>query len=422
MKNARIGAVISLAAALLNGPASAGIFGGQFDVNDFYLPFTAADITPENQQTWPYINHTSMNWDDYAIHGTAFIAAAGAPAPLTVAGAETRLDLTTPWDNGRSFLESLIDTQVKGFLVVQDGVILAEFYDNGFNVDQTQLLQSASKSYAGVITAMLAEEGILDRNATVASYLEDFANTSQGRATVQQVMDMASGLDQVLDFHTPGAEGYLFEIEQGMKAGEPQGHRNLVREAEATFEPGKVWAYNDKNTDTLMMLAERVTGRSFVELLSDLFSEFGANAPGSIALTSDGTAAPSYGLSTTLRDYGLFHQWIAQGKAPAGYYVSLRDTEKDLMLKSKSQSLYDQSIQYGDQAYFLPEHDIVMSMGSFGQYGFSDLKTGTAVVFMQDWATNGELDKANMTHARAVAVLTYLRQIADPASYRKPRK
>ena len=39
---------------------------------------------------------------------------------------------------------------------------------------------------------------------------------------------------------------------------------------------------------------------------------------GAVALTSDGTVSPSYGISISARDYALFHQWIAQGKALIG--------------------------------------------------------------------------------------------------------
>ena len=45
---------------------------------------------------------------------------------------------------------------------------------------------------------------------------------------------------------------------------------------------------------------------------------------------------PLNGISSTLRDYGLFHQWIAQGKAPKSLYASVEDLDKDLLSKSES--------------------------------------------------------------------------------------
>ena len=50
-------------------------FGSGFDVQDFYKPFTRDDITPENQQKWPYYKHVSAHWDEFALHGTALRSA-----------------------------------------------------------------------------------------------------------------------------------------------------------------------------------------------------------------------------------------------------------------------------------------------------------------------------------------------------------
>lgn len=50
-------------------------------------------------------------------------------------------------------------------------------------VDQTQLLQSSSKTYAGIIASKLIDEGKLDPNATVESYLADFKGIAREQPT-----------------------------------------------------------------------------------------------------------------------------------------------------------------------------------------------------------------------------------------------
>jgi CubicO group peptidase (beta-lactamase class C family) len=67
----------------------------------------------------------------------------------------------------------------------------------------------------------LIDQGLLDPNARVDGYLEAFKGSDIGKATVQQVLDMLSGLPTLLDFHTPGAPGQLFEVEQGLQPGTP---------------------------------------------------------------------------------------------------------------------------------------------------------------------------------------------------------
>jgi len=387
-------------------------FGSGFDVQDFYLPFERGDITSENQQKWPYYKYVSAHWDEFAAHGTAKIRPSKNPAKLKLA--QDRLDLNTEYEDGKSFIDSMVDTQVKGFVVLKDNVILAEFYDNGFNLTDTNLLQSASKTYAAILVHQLVDTGKIKLDAKVASILPDFKGSSLGAATVQQVLDHTSGMPQLLDFR-PGALGQLMEIEIGLQGGKPRGHRTLIKETKANKKPGETWQYSDMNTDTLGLLAEKASGRKLLELLTDLYGAIGANYEGSIALTSDGTSSPCYGISTSARDYALFHQWIAQGKAPKSYYASVKDTKKSIFSKTNplAKSTFP-GVEYGSQSYYIMENDVLYSSGSFGEQGYSDLKTGISVVFLSDWAVNWEVDKGNDNRARAIAIINHLRLESSP--------
>jgi CubicO group peptidase (beta-lactamase class C family) len=388
-------------------------FGSGFDEQNFYKPFTRDDITPENQQQWPYYKFVSANWDEFALHGTSKISQAKNPARLKLA--QDLLDLNIEYEDGKSFLDSMVDTQVKGFIVLKDSVILAEFYDNGFNVSDKNLLQSASKTYAAILVHQLIDAGKIELDAKVESILPDLEGVSMGAATVQQVLDHTSGMPQLLDFHTPGALGQIWEIEIGLQGGNKRGHSALLKETKANEKPGKVWQYSDMNTDTLGLLAEKASGKKLPELLSDLFNTIGANHEGSIALTSDGTHSPCYGISTSARDYALFHQWIAQGKAPKSYYASATDIKKSLF--SKTNPLANSTfpgVEYGSQSYYLFEDDVIYSSGSYGQQGYSDLKTGVSIVFLSDWAVNWEVAKGNDNRARAIAIINHLRLDSSP--------
>ena len=379
-------------------------------LNDFYRPFELSDITPKNMQKWPYYRYASMNWDEYGLFGTVHVMASKSPAGLSVA--ERPFDIQQELPEGRSFVESLTATQTKGFLILKDNVILGEFYDNGFSQNQTQLLQSSSKTYAGIVASKLIDAGKLDPNMTVESYLPDFKGSKIGKVKIQHVLDMQSGLLPATDYHIPGGEAFMFEIEQGLKPGDPTGHRKAIINTKTQNAPGEIFNYNDKNTDLLAILAEEITGQHFNKLLSDIFDDFGATSNGSIALTVDGTASPSYGISCTLRDYALFHQWIAEGKAPKSFYASVQDLDKDLLAESEKgkglKAALGTPVTYGSQGWYLPEHKIVLSIGSYGQVGFSDLDSGISVVFMQDWEDNGVVEKLVDTVARALFVIDLL--------------
>jgi hypothetical protein len=66
----------------------------------------------------------------------------------------------------------------------------------------------------------------------------------------------------------------------------------------------------------------------------------------------------------------------------------------------------------------MEEHNILYSQGSYGQQGFSDLDNGIAVIFMQDWAVNAEMDKLISSREKAVAIINKLRAESAPGFLR----
>jgi CubicO group peptidase (beta-lactamase class C family) len=387
--------------------ATPSAFGGSFDLQDFYRGFNLGEITPENMQSWPFYRYVSAHWPDYVQTSSRPIPPSSNPAALSLG---ELFDLNAEFRIGKSYLQSLIDTQVKGLIVLRDNKILAEFYNNGFNLGSTNLLQSASKTLAGVVTHQLIDAGSLAIGALVHTILPGFAGTTIGEATVQQVLDHTSGAHNLLDFHTSGTPDQQWEVEVGLQAGSASGHRQAIYDAGKAADPGIAWNYSDKNTDTLGLLAEQVTGRRYDELLADLFDAFGANDAGSIALTTDETTSPCYGISMTIRDYALFHQWVAQGHAPASYYASAMDVSKDKITTTNELAAEIMlGTTYGSQTYYLTAHNVLHSSGSFGQIAMSDMQNGTVVAVFSDWANNAETKKFEETRARAVSIIKALR-------------
>ena len=72
-------------------------------------------------------------------------------------------------------------------------------------------------------------------------------------------------------------------------------------------------------------------------------------------------------------------------------------------------SLLGTPVAYASQAWLMPEHNIIYSLGSYGQVGLSHLPTGITVVFMQDWEDNGVPTKYEATVARALFVIDQLK-------------
>jgi CubicO group peptidase (beta-lactamase class C family) len=292
--------------------------------------------------------------------------------------------------------------------------IYAEFYDNGFNRGMSNNLQSAAKTFAGVIIGKLADAGKIDLDEKVEHYLPELKGSIIGDATIRQTGNMASGIEALGDYHTPGSNGYIWELEIGLQTkGTPIGHLKAIKNARASgTKRGTKWEYTDQNTDTLGLIAEKVTGKTVPQLLQEIAEEAGYQNASSIAKTSDGTTSPAYGINLSALDYALFHQYIAQGKAGKAFYSTAKDVERDVLAKGPTGEFMAQGagkVTYGMQTYYLADANILMSMGSFGQLGFSDLETGISVINQQDWSINIDTEKTPDTIARSVAIIKAMR-------------
>ena len=117
-----------------------------------------------------------------------------------------------------------------------------------------------------------------------------------------------------------------------------------------------------------------------------------------------------YGISTTTRDYALFHQWIAERRAPESFYASAMDPSKDhIRTTNPLGARLMPGTNYGSQTYDRSDDNELHSSGSYGQIGMSDMDTGLAVAMHADWAVNAEPAKFEESRVRGLAIINALR-------------
>ncbi|HBG95022.1 MAG TPA: hypothetical protein DDY14_06795 [Chromatiaceae bacterium] len=364
--------------------------GSAADEQLFFKPFETESIPPEERQRWPYSRHTFANWPEFTEFGVARIPPSSNPAEISVA--EEQLDLNRPFELGQSFLRALHATQTAGFVVMRDNQILGEFYDNGLLLGNSYILMSSAKTITAIVVHKLIDAGLIDPSKPVQYYVEDFKGSDIGQAPIQTLLDMTSGMPTLFDYDTPGSIDQQYEFELGMRKGAPIGLINVIRQYETNAAPGERWQYNDMNTDTLAIVASRVTGKKFEQLLGELFDEIGTNHEAWIALTSEGLWGANCCIGMSARDYALFHQWIATGNAPASYYASALDKSKDQITQVEVMKPFKHD-SYGSQTYHMHDENVLISIGSFGQMGFSNMDTGISIVFLQAWSANAVAEK-----------------------------
>ncbi|MCX4967670.1 serine hydrolase [Streptomyces sp. NBC_00654] len=115
-------------------------------------------------------------------------------------------------------------------------------------------LASVSKLFTSILAVQQIERGALELEATVASYLPDFAGGGKKDITVRQLLTHTSGFRAWIPLYKePTREGKL---------------RLLWNEVPAS-PPGSAYLYSDLNLISLQLILERITGRALDELLRE---------------------------------------------------------------------------------------------------------------------------------------------------------
>jgi len=207
---------------------------------------------------------------------------------------------------------------IDGIIIVHKGKIAYEKYPR-MRQDDRHLLFSVGKVVVSTLVAILEDRGRITTRLPIEHYIPELANTGWHGVPVIDILDMASGIDapEEVDgaYTDPEVKTYQFEASLGWlpKIGElPKSvHREatyeFLAELDQAEEPGQAHDYASVNTMVLAWLVERVTGRSFADVLSEeIWGRMGAEADGLVTVNSRGIAAVHGGIISTLHDLARF--------------------------------------------------------------------------------------------------------------------
>ncbi|HEY5802797.1 MAG TPA: serine hydrolase domain-containing protein [Lysobacter sp.] len=129
-------------------------------------------------------------------------------------------------------------------------------------------IASITKLFTATLVMQLYEQGRLDPDRTIASYLPDYAGPAAQRVTVHQLLNHTSGIDNM---------DKVTSAEQAITEGVPayqhpySTDQLLARFASGPLvhEPGKVFDYNNADYVILGKIVERLYGKRFDDVLAE---------------------------------------------------------------------------------------------------------------------------------------------------------
>ena len=189
------------------------------------------------------------------------------------------------------------------------------------DVDGDTLFQigSISKTFTATLAAILAQQGRLDLDAPLRSYMPDFQVADPDVS--QRVTP------RILFSHTAGWLGDYFETENPSLASAVERMRWLPQ----TYPLGQLWSYNNASFYVAGRLIEVVTGKPFAQVVQeDLLTPLGMSDTG-YRLTDLLTAKVAMGFSAVYGDEGTPQpgRWYGVGAVdPVG---GLSSTARDML-------------------------------------------------------------------------------------------
>ncbi len=215
--------------------------------------------------------------------------------------------------NGESLaLEDYVsnDPLLDGVIVLKGGNIVFEAYPNMASW-QRHFAWSVTKVFTSTAVAVLAQQGKVDMQAGVGKYVPELKNTVWEKIAVQDVANMASGID------CRDSDGYqtnttcIYTMEESLGVTAPTG-RNLdfitvLQNMKTLREPNTKNEYASANTNVLGLIIEAVTGKPYHIAVQELiWTKMGAEADGLMSVNKQGYAYASGGLQARLRDIARF--------------------------------------------------------------------------------------------------------------------
>ncbi|TDQ19301.1 hypothetical protein DFQ04_1122 [Algoriphagus boseongensis] len=280
---------------------------------------------------------------------------------------------------------------IDGMVVVKNGVIVYERYKT-MRPNDKHIWYSVSKVVPATMLAFLEQEGKVDVKKPVSDYLEELKGSVWETVTVEETLDMATGLngtehdeaeqnsrtdpDQV--WYRWAATEDVGVVADVRKRGESWADvlRAMVRKT-----PGHVkFEYNSINTFVVGLIAERIADKPLYEQFSErIWSKAGMEHDAYYLVSSSGNTLSFMGVNSTLRDLARFGMvYTPSSQKIAGEllipdaimkkindhtYVDMYD--KGWVGKKNTQSFYDDAGKIANRYQW----DAVMSDGDMYKAG-----------------------------------------------------
>lgn len=216
------------------------------------------------------------------------------------------------------FTTFLEETDTDAITILHRGRIIYDHYAEGMSRDTPHILMSVSKSMLGLLAGILVERGQMTLDVPVTSIIPKVRGTAYDGASLRNLLDMRVGIQ--FDENYLAASGAIIEYRKaqgwdpygpGETPSDLRSFYGLLTERDGPHNGA--FHYVSPNTDLLGWVIERLTGRRYADLMSDLiWKPLGARTSAYITVDRLGAPRCAGGFCATAEDLARVGQMMVQ--------------------------------------------------------------------------------------------------------------
>ena len=208
--------------------------------------------------------------------------------------------------------EIMKHTYGDALLVVHNGIIIGERYENSMTESQPHVFFSMTKSYTGTIMQLLIDEGKLEKSNLVEDYIVELKGSDYGSATVDQILNMEAGFYGKEDMSDP--ESPVIKMAEAMGSlptASTNGIFDYLPKLKKTEEHGTAFRYVSTTTEVAGWLISKATGKGYDEVLREkIWAKLGTEDEGYLMVDNKGKGLSTGGGVGSARDLAKFGHMI----------------------------------------------------------------------------------------------------------------
>lgn len=297
-------------------------------------------------------------------------------------------------------------------LVAHRGRIVHEWYLDPAIETSPHIVFSVSKSITATLAGVLVDQGVLEPNKPLQSYIPELASSGYRDVSLQQLLDMQVDIDFEEDYQATGGKFIEYRTATAwhpcaVDAIDQNLHEFLCSLATGKGEHGQVFRYKSPNSDLLGWVIERASGCRLAELFARyLWQPMGAEADAYITVDRKGAARTAGGICVLPRDLLRFAELVRNRG-----YANHRQVIPRWWIEDCSDGGSLEAWQRGESAKEFPagsyrnkwyqtgnEHRAMLAIGIHSQWIYINPVTEVSIVKLssQDEPLRLDLDNVNL--------------------------